>query len=117
MKKRPGMEDTAYTAINREQRRERNVKRISHVLQFLLIFFSIVGMFSLFTGRVNLWKGTKDSLDIALGLPGTPIEDIRYNVFNADIRLQKEMNETLQGIEDQLERMNDIQLKIHQENR
>ena len=96
--------------LDKEARRERIVKQISHVMVFLLIFFSIIGIYSLATGRVNLWKGTKDTLDIALGKPGQPYALPGTLDFS-------DMDRTLKGIEHQLERMNDIQLKIHQEGR
>lgn len=93
---------------DRDQKKSRE-RRMFALGVFLLMFAAFgIAMFAVHT--INYFRGNSTvQLNPMLGKPGAPIV-----VPAVDF---SDMNQTLEGIERQLERMNDIQLKIQQERR
>ena len=86
-------------------------KMITGIVIFVLAAF---GLFSLVVRTVDILRPPKKTFPVTVssrpGKPGTPYAMPHSYDFS-------EMERTLKGIERQLERMNDITLKIHQEGR
>jgi hypothetical protein len=87
---------------------ERIGRLIAYLILFLVGMFASIGLYALLSGKISPFEETGKTLSSSLGRPDVP------HIYNTPSDLSN-MDETLRGIERQLERMNDIHLKIYQE--